>query len=318
MLYKVDVRGQGAVEVVNRAVARDLTRVKPGRIAYGPVLNDDGKMLDDSTCFVYGDDHVRVIGGGLMPEAMDEATADHGLEVRHLRDELCHLTLQGPESRELLASLADADLSNEGFPYYTFKDPVTVSGIEVMVARMGFTAELGYEVHAPIDKAFDLWDAVCDAGERFGIRALGAAAIMMLRTEAGMVMGDGFEYDDQTTPWECNLGWAVAAEKPAFRGRDAVLASRDTVDMRLVSVRLDDGEDRATGAPLFHDGRQVGHITMSVPSPYLDFATLGLAKVPRDLAGSGTELTARFEEGDHRAVVVDTPVYDPERIRVKS
>ena len=141
---------------------------------------------------------------------------------------------------------------------------------------------------------------------------------MMLRIEAGMVMGDGFEYDDQTTPWECNLGWAVSADKPSFRGKDAVLASRDAVDTRLVSVRLDSGEDRATGAPLFHDGAQVGHITMSVPSPFLEFATLGLAKVPRDLTAPGTKLTARFEDQDHDAEVVGTPVYDADRTRVKS
>ena len=130
-----------------------------------------------------------------------------------MREELCHLTVQGPSSRDLLATLTDTDMSNEAFPYYTFQDRVSLAGIDVMIARMGFTAELGYEVYGPIGQALDLWDAFDEAGEQFGVRAFGAAAIMMLRIEAGMVMGDGFEYDDQTTPWECNLGWAVSARQ---------------------------------------------------------------------------------------------------------
>ena len=141
---------------------------------HGPVLNDDGMMLDDSTCFVYGDDHVRVIGGGSMPDAIAAATMNKSLNVRSMREELCHLTVQGPRSRDLLASLTDTDMSNEAFPYYTFRDPVSLAGIDVMIARMGFTAELGYEVHGPIGQALDLWDAICEAGEQFGIRALGS------------------------------------------------------------------------------------------------------------------------------------------------
>ena len=152
MLLKVDVRGPGAVAAVNGAVVRDLAGVAPGRIAYGPVVNDAGGMLDDSTCFVYGPDHVRVIGGPGMPAAIDGATAGKGLEVRHLREEQCHLTLQGPRSREVLAKLAGFDVSGGAFPYYTFRDGVTVAGLPVLVSRMGFTAELGYELYAPVER----------------------------------------------------------------------------------------------------------------------------------------------------------------------
>ena len=319
MLLKVDVRGPGAKAAVDAAVVRDLSRVEPGRIAYGPVVDERGMMLDDSTCFVFGDDHVRVIGGPGMPAAVEEALAGKGLEVVHLRDATCHITLQGPRSRELLARLVDADVSNDAFPYYTFRDGIEVAGIPALVSRMGFTAELGYEVYAPAERALELWDAVFAAGEDLGIRAIGAAAIMMLRIEAGMVMGEGLEYDDTVSPWECNLGWAVSEGKPAaYRGRDAVEAARATAPRRTVTIRLDGGEDRATGAPLLVGGDEVGHVTMSVPSPHLGFATIGLARVAREHAEPGTQVVARLEEGDIAGEVVATPVYDPERGRVRS
>ena len=318
MLLKLDVRGPGALEVINSAVARDLTKVVPGRIAYGPVLDDNGLMQDDSTCFVFGDDHVRVIGGPGMPAAIRAVTDGTNLVVESLRESLAHFTIQGPRSRALLEKLTDADVSNEAFPYYTFSDDLVLAGVPTFVSRMGFTAELGYELYAPVDRALELWDAVFAAGEEFGIRALGAAAIMMVRIEAGMVMGEGLEYDHATSPWECNLGWAIPADKPSFRGREAVLAAKETAPRRTVTVRLDGGEDRATGAPLFVDGVEVGHVTMSIPSPHLGFATIGLAQIAKEHAAVGTAVTARLEEGDIAGKIIATPVYDPDRQRVRS
>jgi aminomethyltransferase len=317
MLFKVDVRGSGALEAVDTAFARDLKSVPPGRIAYGPVVNDEGGMLDDSTCFVFGPDHVCVIGGMGMPDAIELATAGKGLEVRHLRDELFHMTLQGPRSRELLTQLVDVDVSNDAFPYYTFRDGVTVAGVPCLVARMGFTAELGYELLGPVDRALELWDAVAAAGHEYDVLAVGSAALMICRIEAGMVIAH-LEYDETVTPWECNLGWAVSLDSGPFRGRDALAARRETAPDRVVSVRLDGGERRATGAPLFLEEERVGHVTMSVVSPYLDYSTLGLARVRKEHAGVGTGLTARLEEGEFGAEVVSTPVYDPERTRVHS
>ena len=318
MLFKFDIRGAGALEVVDRAVARDLSKVAPGRIAYGPVLDDDGLMFDDSTCFVFGPDHVRVVGGPELPHAVQAAADGSGLDVESLRESIVHITLQGPKSRALLEKLVDFDVSNEAFPYYTFKDGVTVAGIPALVSRMGFTAELGYELYAPAERALELWDAVFAAGEEFGIRAIGAAAIMMLRIEAGMVMGEGLEYDRATSPWECNLGWAIPADKAAFRGRDAVLAAKEVAPRRTVTVRLEGGEDRASGAPLLVDGVEIGTITMSVPSPHLGFATIGLAHVAKEQASPGTAVVARLEEGDVSGEIIATPAYDPDRTRVRS
>jgi aminomethyltransferase len=256
-----------------------------------------------------------VVGGLGMPGAIDVATAEKDLVVRLLREELCHMTLQGPRSRDLLAKLVEIDVSNDAFPYYTFRDEVSVAGILCLLARMGFTAELGYEIMGPVDRAMELWDAVAAAGEEFDVGSAGSAALMMCRIEAGMVIAH-LDYDETVTPWECNLGWAVSLDTGAYRGRDALAASKDTAPSRVVSVRLDGGESRATGAPLFQGDEQVGHVTMSVVSPYLNFATLGLARVGKEHAAVSTRLVARLEEGEVAAEVVPTPVYDPERKRV--
>ena len=290
-LLKVDIEGPNAKALMNPAFTRDISKVRTGRIAYGAVLGEDGLMRDDSTVGVRGDDRLRVAGSPLMPPEVVPYAESVGLTATERRSELAHLNLQGPRSRDVLARLTDVDVSNAAFPYYTIKDGIRVAGVDdAYVARMGYTAELGYELMVPADSALDVFDALMDAGAEFGIRPVGGAAIMMVRIEAGMVMGE-FEYDTRTSPWECGLGWAVDLEKGDFRGRDAALRLRDERRQRLVGVVLERGEDTATGAPLQSaEGEAIGAITMSMPSPYLGGKTLALARVDEAHAAPGTSV----------------------------
>ena len=252
-----------------------------------------------------------------MPGQVIPYATEQGLNAVERRAELAHLNIQGPRSRDLLAALTSTDVSNEAFPYYTFKDSITVAGVEdVFVTRMGYTAELGYELFVPVDRALDVYDALMEAGAEWGMRPVGVAAIMMIRLEGGMVMGE-FEYDEDTTPWEAALGWAVDLDKGDFRGRDAVVRLRDERPGRIMSVVLEDGDDAATGAEIRADGDTIGTMTMSMPSPYLG-KTLGLARLDPEKASPGTAVVAVVDDEEIPGEVVSTPVYDPERKRVRS
>ena len=144
--------------------------------------------------------------------------------------------------------------------------------------------------------ALDVWDALFAAGEPLGLIPVGAIAVMMLRIEAGLIMGDGLEYDSTVSPFECGLGWTIDFEKGDFQGRQALVHLKDNAQMRLVTVRLAGGGDTASGAPLELAGERVGHVTMSMPSPYIG-DTLGLARVAREHAAVGTRLVARIDDG---------------------
>ena len=318
MLYKFDVAGSGALEIVNRLVARDLHSLPRGRIVYGPIVEENGMMVDDCTTIAFSPDFVRVTGGTERDEELLRELAG-GTEVRitERRAEIGHLAIQGPRSRELLQAMTDEDVSNEAFPYYTYKPDLELSGIPTHVNRMGFTAELGYELWVDADRALDLWDALFAAGEPFGLIQIGANAVMMVRIEAGLIMGEGLEYDSTVSPFECGLGWAIDFEKGDFRGREALIALKDGAPTRLVTVRLAGGDDAASGAPLEHAGERIGHVTMSMPSPYTG-ATLGLARVNREHAAPGTSVVARLDDGKIEGEIVRMPVYDPERTRVRS
>src|SRR5713101_3310340 len=173
MLRKVDLDGPGVLELVNSVVGRDVSKLQQGRIAYGPLVDEDGKMVDDCTVMLRSQDHVRFCGANDRDFEIFRTTAEGtGIAVREFTDAMPHLCLQGPKSREILQAVANQDLSNAAFPYYTFREDVSVAGVPVFMTRLGYTAELGYELWVERERALELWDALVDAGAPSGMRLI--------------------------------------------------------------------------------------------------------------------------------------------------
>jgi aminomethyltransferase len=313
MLFKWHVDGTGAPALVDSVVTRNVAALRPGRIAYGPVVDENGGMVDDVTVLVISPEHVVVTGGNPRTGELLASRANSSAHVHERRGDTGVISIQGPRSREILQRLTPADVSASALPYYESREDIVLSGAPSRVSRIGFTAELGYEVEVSLDRASGVWDAICEEGQALDLRVWGADALMMCRIEAGFVMLD-LEYDGTMTPFECRLGWAVDFEKGPFLGRDALLARRDSAPLRVASVLIDGPPGE--GLELEHDGLPVGVVTMAMPSPELGGRTLGLARLPKDLARHGTRL--RVTDGAHEAEVIPTPVYDPERLRVRA
>ena len=317
MLRKVDLDGPGALELVNSIVTRDVSKLSPGRIAYGALADEDGKMVDDCTTMMRAEDRVRFCGANDRDYEIFSAAAEGSdIEVREITDATPHLCLQGPASRDLLQGLTDSDLSNSAFPYYTFREDVEIAGIPVFMTRLGYTAELGYELWVERDRALELWDTLVAHGEPQGMKLIGMIALDLFRIEGGFIIG-GIEYDPTVSPYECGLGWSVDLEKGDFQGRDALARDKDATQLRLTSVVLERGGDEASGAPLWVDDEEVGIVTQAVVSPFLGGKTLGLAKIRRDLKETGQSVVAQVGEEQVAGEVVGHPVYDPQRTKAK-
>ena len=316
MLRKIDLGGTGALALVNRFVTRDLSKVPPGRIAYSALCDEHGKMVDDCTTMVRAADSVRFCGASDRDyDYFADAARGTDTTVHVFTDEMPHLCVQGPKSREILQGLSASDLSNAAFPYYTFRDDVEIAGICVFMTRLGYTAELGFELWVDRARALDLWDALVEAGEPYGLTTIGMDALDLFRIEGGFIIG-GVEYDDTVSPYECGLGWSVALDKGDFQGRAGLERDRDATELRLTSVVLDFGGAEASGAPLTVDGSEVGLVTQAIESPQLG-TTLGLAKIRGDLTEPGTAVEARVGDATIGGEVVGHPVYDPTRTRAK-
>lgn len=316
MLRKVEIEGEGALAFVNSLVTRDVSALQPGQIAYGALCDDDGKMVDDCTVLVCAPDRIRFCGANDADYALFRDRAPAGIAVREVTDANPHLCLQGPRSREILQSLTESDLSNDAFPYYTLREDIEIAGIPVFMTRLGYTAELGYELWVREDAALPLWDALIAAGTDHGMRVIGMVALDLFRIEGAFIIG-GVEYDSTVSPYECGLGWAVDLDKEAFRGRDGCLRDRDATYLRLATVTLEEGGDAASGAPLFAGGEEIGFVTQAVASPYLNGATLGLAKVDTRRAAVGADVTARIDGRDVSGQLTQHPTYEKDRQKAK-
>jgi aminomethyltransferase len=317
MLRKVDLDGDGALDLVNSIVTRDVSTLTPGRIAYGALTDENGKMMDDCTTMMRAADRVRFCGANDRDYEIFSAAAEgSGIAVSEFTDDMPHLCLQGPRSREILQGLTDADMSNAAFPYYTFREDVEIAGIPVFMTRLGYTAELGYELWVARDRALELWDALLDAGSPQGMKVIGMVALDLFRIEGGFIIG-GVEYDPTVSPYECGLGWSVDLDKGDFQGKEGLARDREATHLRLTSVVLEGGGDEASGAPLWVGDEEVGLVTQAIVSPYLGGKTLGLAKIRNDLNRAGQSVVAQVGDDQMPGEVVSHPVYDPERKRAK-
>jgi aminomethyltransferase len=319
MLRKVDLDGAGALDLVNRVVTRNVSRLEPGHIAYGALCDENGKMVDDCTVMRRDSEgeHVRFCGANDRDyEIFSRFAEGRSIRVREFTDEMPHLCLQGPRSREMLQPLANRDLSNASFPYYRFREDVEIAGVPIFMTRLGYTAELGYELWVERERALELWDALVEATQPQGMKVIGMAALDLFRIEGGFIIG-GIEYDPSVSPYECGLGWSVSLDKGEFQGRAGLERDRDATTLRLTSVVLESGGDEASGAPLSVHGTEAGLVTQAIRSPYLDGKTLGLAKVRKELNDPGTRVIARVGDETVAGEIVRHPVYDPERKRVK-
>ena len=269
------VRGPGAAAFVDSCLTNDLSRIGPGQAQYTLCCLPDGDehaggVVDDLIVYLHGPDDVL-----LVPNAANaaevlrrlRAEAPDGVEVTDRHREVAVLAVQGPHSLQVLELLG---MPGE-LPYMSFVTGTGAHGAaEVTVCRTGYTGEHGYELLVDADRAAELWDAVLEAGQDLGIRPCGLGARDTLRTEMGYPL-HGHELSAEITPVQARAGWAVGWKKPAFWGRDALVAEKATGPARLLwGLRAEGrGIPRPGMAVLGADGSPVGEVTSGTFSPSL-------------------------------------------------
>ena len=327
-LRKFEVTGPDAEALMQYAVTRDISKLSVGQVVYTAMCYEHGGMVDDGTVFRLGKDNFRWIGGdeygGTHLRQLGESL---GLKVwvRQSTDQLHNVQVQGPKSREILKDIiwtaaGQTRVAELGWFRFCIGRIGHFKGAPVIVSRTGYTGELGFEVFCHPSDAKTVFDAIWAAGQPHGLKPMGLQALDMLRVEAGLVFA-GFEFSDQTDPFEAGIGFTVPKGKEAdFLGKAAILRRRDSPKQKLVGLEIDSKEPSGHGDCL-HQGRaQVGIITSGTRSPKLG-KSIALARVDVTVAEIGTTLEVGKLDGHQKrlpAKVVHFPHYDPDKTRVKS
>ncbi len=317
-LGKLLVRGPDAGSFLNRLYPNRFDNLKPGRIRYGVLGDDAGRITDDGTICRLDDDSYYVTTTSSGADAVEAWfawwLADWRLDV-HLTDlsqGLSAFNLAGPRAREIISSLTDLDCSNEGFAYLDGKR-AHVAGVPCLMLRIGFVGELGYELHCPGALAQHLWDSLLTAGEEHGIRPFGLEPQRVLRLQKLHILV-GQDTDAESNPLEAAMPWIVKFDKEEdFIGRWALETVAERGDEKnLVGFTVANGAVPTEGAAVVADGKPIGLITSSRFSPKLQ-RTIGMAWVPASLAEDGTELTIADDGRKITAHVHKAPFYDPDQ-----
>jgi glycine cleavage system T protein len=262
---KFVLQGRDSEAVLQRICAADVA-VEVGRIVYTPWLNERGGIQADLTITRLAEDAYLIVTSAAAQ------TRDFHWLKRHIPEDahafatdvtsgFAVLALMGPKSRELLAPLTPADLSNEAFPFGTARE-IELGYARVRAHRISYVGELGFELYIPTEFAAPVFDLIAEAaGERLAL--IGFHAIDSLRLEKAYRHW-GHDIGDEDTPLEAGLGFACAfGKEAAFIGRDALLEQRERApSRRLVQFRLSDPEPLLfRDEPIVMDGERIGLLT---------------------------------------------------------
>jgi len=333
----MDMSFMAKFAVQGRDAGRELDQLSAGRvngadglITYTQWLNDGGKLEADLTVTKLADDDFYVVASDTAHRhALTRlrrrfaASGAHAF-VTDVTSGYAQLNVQGPRSRDLLAAVTSADVSNAAFGFRTARQ-IDIGFARVLCIRITYLGELGYELHIPAEQAEHVYDRLVEAGREYGLRHAGLKALSSLRMEKGY-RDYGHDIDNTDTVLEAGLGFAVALDKPGgFTGRDAVVAQKAAgpLTRRLVQVLLTDPEPLMFHAEVVRrDGAEVGYLRAASYGWTLG-AAVGLAMV--DSGGPAVD-QAWLDDGEWTVQIGDRivparvslrPLYDPANQRIR-
>jgi sarcosine oxidase, subunit alpha len=317
-LGKLIVRGPDAGEFLDRLYPNRFGNLKPGRIRYGVITSDSGRVMDDGTICRLDDDSFYVTttssGAGAIYDWFTWWLADWRLDV-HITDitqALSAVNLAGPHAREIMGKVTELDCSAEAFTYLDGKQ-AEVAGVPCLILRIGFVGEVGYEIHCPAAQGEHLWDALMDAGKGLGITPFGLEPQRLLRLQKMHILV-GQDTDSESNPFGAAMPWIVKLDKEQdWIGKWALQHYADQPsETALVGFTLQNGHVPTEGAVVMpENGSPMGQVTSARYSQQLG-RVIGMAWVPAALAKDGARIVISDEDKRVEGEVQTKPFYDPD------
>lgn len=330
-LGKLQIKGKDVPKLLELLYTNKWSKLAIGRARYGVMCNEEGIVSDDGVAARLDEEswYVTATTGGAaaLYENIEwnlQSGWNFDVHITNLTDTYAAMNLTGPHAREALQPLTDLDLSNEAFPYMGARQGV-VAGAPVLILRIGFTGELGYEIHTPAGYGLYLWETLLEAGKPYQITPFGVEAQRIMRLEKGHFIV-GQDTDGLTDPFMADLDWAVKMDKPDFIGKPSLVrVQRHGVTQKLVGYEMlepnvvpEEANQIVVPNPAWPIGLEIiGRITSSRYSPTLK-KSIGLCWLPLAKSEPGNEFTVRIHGELHQGRVVPLPFYDPEGQRLRS
>lgn len=298
------VEGPGALEYLEKNLPRRITPLKFTQAIYMPLVNDQGGMVDDIIVYRMTEQKFLVIvnAGNIAKDfAWFQARLAPGVTVTDLSESMGLLALQGPLSQTILLECFGAFYQDlRRFHYKDFEGGV--------IARTGYTGEDGYEIMVPKEKLKQVWDVLFRVGEKHGLLPIGFGARDTLRLEAAMPLY-GHELNDELTPLEADLEWAIDLTKQSFPGSAILKEQKRTgIQKKRIGFEMIERGIPRQGFEIQKDGQGIGVVTSGSFIPTTG-KNIGMAYVSAAEAKPGNTLDVMVRGKPVKAVVVSLPFY---------
>lgn len=308
------LEGKGAIAFLQKVLTNDISRLTENRIMYSPVCYEHGGTVDDILVYCYGaEKYLLVVNASNSDKDFDWFSQHAGSDVvlTNLSAEIAQIALQGPNSVEILQSLTDQPLA--AMKYYHFLPVVSISGVDCIVSRTGYTGEDGFEIYCSQEKAGEVWDEVWHAGQKSGLAPAGLGARDILRLEAALPLY-GHELSKTMTPLNAGLDRFVSLTKdPPFIGQEALCKQNEAGLQTILCGLVMTGRGIAREGYKVTDGEvEIGWVSSGSYSPTLEKSlAMAFIRPEKAVVGSVVQVVVRGKE--YGARIVKIPFYRRER-----
>jgi dimethylglycine dehydrogenase len=285
------------------------------------MLNPAGRIVGDLSIACLAEDRFLVVGSGFAEEFhlrwFEHCAPPADVAVRSVASTLMGVSIAGPRSRELLQRVVRADLSAASFRLFQVTE-TAVGLAPAILARAGFTGELGYELWTTPDYFLTLYEQLCDAGSGFDLVHFGGRALSSLRLEKGYGSFNK-DFRPDYTPGETGLDRYIDWSKPGFIGHAAAQAEKERgPKRRFVILEVDAADADVVGyESILKQGEALGYVTSGAYGHCLR-KSLAAGYVPADLARDGERFEIDILGEMRPAWIRLAPLYDPRSLRLRS
>jgi dimethylglycine dehydrogenase len=315
---KFDVSGAAAESFLNRVCANQVPR-KIGGIALVHLLSPAGRIQGEMTVSRLADDRFYALSAAAaelrdLDLLAQSARPGEAVRIENVTEGRGVLVLSGPRSRELLQPLTDADLGNDAFPWLRARE-IHIAGVPVRALRVSYVGELGWELHPPIDSLPSLYEAIWEAGRKFGIANYGLYAVNSLRMEKAYKAWSS-ELTNELNMLEADMPRFIRFDKPDFTGKTATLAQAPR-PFRIVYADVAAADtDARGGEPVLIGDRCIGVATSGAYGHRVK-RSLAFACVPPEFAAPGATFDLLIQGERRAATVLAGAAFDPDNVRMR-
>ena len=303
------VKGPKALQFLQRVSSNDASKLQPGKAQYSCFVNENGGIVDDFIVYHFEPEKYLLVVNAANTEKDWAWCLRHntmGAQLENASDHMAQLAIQGPKAAETLGKLTDVDLS--AIPFYSFVTGKFAGVEHVIISNTGYTGAGGFELYFYPEHGKEIWNALFEAGEAYGIKPIGLGARDTLRLEMGYCLY-GNDLDETTTPLQAGLGWITRfADNIPFVGRELLEKEKaEGVSRKLSCFELiDKGIPRHGYEIVNAAGETIGNVTSGTISPVLKVG-IGMGYLKPEFAKPDSEIYVMVRNKKLRATVVKPP-----------